>query len=155
MTDTPNPKTGATQVKEDESLNSFWWRHHLQSIQTVAQTFGVGLQFFKVLVLYTLWREWMMLSMQLDTLFFPAWRGQRVERPVFIIGHPRSGTTMLHRSLTSADDFVVFKFWHLLFPSLTSRKLVGPLMDDLIRKGKDVIVPKTVGHLFSLGAVDE
>jgi hypothetical protein len=155
MTDTPNPSAGATRSKQDESLNHFWWRHHLRSIQATAQTFGVGLELARVLILYTLWRELTMFSMQLDHLFFPAWRRLSVERPVFIIGHPRSGTTMLHRSLTSADDFVVFKFWHLLVPSLTSRKLVGPLMDNLIRQGKDVITPKNMGHLFSLGAVDE
>ena len=148
MTDTPNSHP-------NDSLNGFWWRHHLQSIQTVAKMFGIGLELARVLIGHTLWREWTMLSMQLDRLFFPAWRRQRVERPVFIIGHPRSGTTMLHRSLTAADDFVVFKFWHLLVPSLTSRKLVGPIIENLIRQGKDVIVPKTVGHLFSLGAVDE
>jgi hypothetical protein len=155
MADAPDTNAGAVRSKQNDSLNRFWWRHHWQSIQATAQTFGIGLALAKVLILYTLWRELTMLSMQLDHLFFPAWRRLSVDRPVFIIGHPRSGTTMLHRSLTSADDFVVFKFWHLLFPSLTSRKLLGPLMDYLIREGKDVIVPKNVGHLFSLGAVDE
>jgi len=155
MIETLDTSAGATRGKEDDSLNRFWWRHHLRAIQATAQTFGIGLELAKVLVLYTMLREATMLSIQLDHLFFPAWRRMRVERPVFIIGHPRSGTTMLHRSLTSADDFVVFKFWHLLFPSLTSRKLLGPLMDYLIREGKDVITPKSMGHLFSLGAVDE
>ena len=95
MMDTPNSKLGTPPSKQDESLNGFWWRHHLQSIQATAQTFGVGLELFRVLILHTLWREWTMFSMQLDKLFFPAWRRQRVDRPVFIIGHPRSGTTML------------------------------------------------------------
>jgi omega-hydroxy-beta-dihydromenaquinone-9 sulfotransferase len=62
---------------------------------------------------------------------------------------------MLQRCLTSSDDFVVFRFWELLFPSLSSRKLVGPVINRMIRDGKDVIVPKTVGHLFALGEVDE
>ena len=152
MSGTPNDKAS---VNEDESLNHFWWRHHLQSIRATAQTFGAGLELLRVLILHTLWREATMLSIQLDNLFFPAWHRMRVERPVFIIGHPRSGTTMLHRCLTSTDDFVVFQFWHLLFPSLTSRKLLGPLINRLIRDGKDVIVPKNVGHLFALGQVDE
>lgn len=151
----PNDNAGATHSKQADSLNRFWWRHHWRSIQATAKIFGVGPELARVLIVHTLWREWTMFSMQLDRFFFPAWRRQRVDRPVFIIGHPRSGTTMLHRSLTSTGDFVVFKFWHLLFPSLTSRKLLGPLMDYLIRQGKDVIVPKSVGHLFSLGAVDE
>lgn len=155
MMNTPNASPDTTHSMQDESLNHFWWRHHLQSMQATAQTFGIGLELARSLILHTGWHEWTMLSMQLDNLFFPAWRRQRVERPVFIIGHPRSGTTMLHRSLTNTDDFVVFKFWELLFPALTSRKLLGPLMNYLIRTGKDTIVPKNVGHLFSLGAVDE
>lgn len=147
--------TSNTSNQQADSLNRFWWRHHWQSIQTIAHTFGVSPALFRVSVVNTIWRELTMFSMPLDNLFFPAWHNQRVERPVFIIGHPRSGTTMLHRSLTSTDDYVVFKFWELLVPSLTARKLVGPLMDYLIRTGKDTIVPKNVGHLFSLGAVDE
>src|SRR5689334_25324185 len=33
----------------------------------------------------------------LDPLLFPRLRQTRVETPVFIIGHARSGTTLLHR----------------------------------------------------------
>ena len=143
------------KIKENETLNSFWWRHHLQSIRATIQTFGIGKELAKVMILHTLWRQATVLSMRLDNLFFPAWRRMTVDRPVFIIGHPRSGTTMLHRSLTSTGDFSVFLFWQLLFPSLTSRKLVGPLVNRMIRQGKDVIVPKSVGHLFALGEVDE
>lgn len=140
---------------ENESMNHFWWRHHLRSIQAIAHTFGVGLDLAKVVFLHTLMRGSIMLFMQLDKVFFPAWRRKTVDRPVFIIGHPRSGTTMLHRSLTSNGDFVVFKFWHLLFPSLTMRKLLNPLISYLIRNGKDVLMPKKVGHLAALGEVDE
>jgi hypothetical protein len=143
-----------TRGREGETLNGFWWRHHRESIRAVAQTFGIGWPLFKVLAI-TLWRESTRLAMWLDNLFFPAWREKTVDRPVFIIGHPRSGTTMLQRSLTSSDDFVVFRFWELLFPSLTARKLVGPVVRRLIRDGKDVIMPKSVGHLSALGEVDE
>lgn len=155
MTDLSNTSTGTTPSQQDDSLNRFWWRHHLQSIRTIIQTFGISPALFRVLVVNTIWRELTVFPMLLDNLFFPAWRSQRIQKPVFIIGHPRSGTTMLHRSFTSTGDFVVFKFWELMVPSLTARKLVRPLMDYLIRTGKDTIVPKNVGHLFSLGAVDE
>jgi hypothetical protein len=141
--------------KENESLNHFWWRHHLLSIQAVKRTFGLGLGLVKVSILHTLWRGIIMLFMQLDKVFYPAWSRTTIDRPVFIIGHPRSGTTMLHRSLTSTGDFVVFKFWHLVFPSLTLRRLLNPLISYLIRHGKDVIVPKEVGHFAALGEVDE
>lgn len=144
-----------TRSKEGQSLDSFWWQHHLQAVRAIAQTFGIGRELAQVMILHTLWHEITMIGMWLDNLFFPAWQQKTVDRPVFIIGHPRSGTTMLHRCLTATDDFVVFQFWQLLFPSLTNRKLVGPVVNYLIRHGKDVLVPKQVGHLFALGEVDE
>ena len=143
-----------TGGKEGESLNSFWWRHHLQSLRAIAQTFGIG--WFLVWVIFIiLWREATLFAMWLDNLFFPAWRHKAVDRPVFIIGHPRSGTTMLQRSLTSGGDFVIFRLWELLFPSLTARKIVGPVINRMIRSGKDVMMPKNVGHFAALGEVDE
>ena len=36
----------------------------------------------------------------LDALLFPAWRHQRVERPLFVVGNFRSGTTLLFRMLS-------------------------------------------------------
>lgn len=143
-----------TSAKENESLNGFWWRHHLQSIRATVQTFGIGWPLVRVLSI-VLWREVMLLAMWLDNLFFPAWQRKTVDRPVFIIGHPRSGTTMLQRSLTSSGDFVIFRLWELLFPSLTARKIIGPVINRMIRAGKDVIMPKRVGHLAALGEVDE
>jgi hypothetical protein len=143
-----------TSAKKSESLNGFWWRHHLQSIGATVQTFGIGWPLVRVISI-TLWREVIRLSMWLDNLFFPAWKRKTVDRPVFIIGHPRSGTTMLQRSLTSSGDFVIFRLWELLFPSLTARKIVGPIIDRMIRAGKDVLMPKSVGHLAALGEVDE
>lgn len=142
-------------AREGETLNRFWQRHHQKSIDAVAKNFGIGPELARAVFVQPLWREFNLLTMQLDNLFFPAWREKKVDRPVFIIGHPRSGTTMLHRSLTATDDFVVFRFWELLFPALTARKLLGPFINRLIRDGKDVLVPKNVGHLFALGQVDE
>lgn len=143
-----------TSTKESESLNGFWRRHHLQAIRATAQTFGIGWPLVRVLSLL-FWREATLLSMGLDNLFFPVWRSKTVDRPVFIIGHPRSGTTMLQRSLTSSGDFVIFRLWELLFPSLTARKIVGPIINAMIRSGKDVLMPKSIGHFAALGEVDE
>ena len=40
----------------------------------------------------------------LDYLFFPALWRQKVQRPVFIVGHARSGTTLAHRLLAADGD---------------------------------------------------
>jgi len=48
----------------------------------------------------------------------------KIENPVFIIGHPRSGTTFLHSILTPTEEFLIFKDWELNHPSLTMRKIL-------------------------------
>ena len=64
--------------------------------------------------------------MGLDRILFPAYRKQPIDRPVFIVGNPRSGTTFLHRLLLgSGDDLAAFELWEMLFPAITARKLLG------------------------------
>ena len=62
--------------------------------------------------------------MFLDNIFFPKYRHVKIEKPVFIFGHPRSGTTFLHTILTQTEDFLVFKHWEFNHPSLTIRKFL-------------------------------
>ncbi|HEY7774414.1 MAG TPA: sulfotransferase [Marinagarivorans sp.] len=72
----------------------------------------------------------------LDALLFPGWRRQRVERPVFIVGVPRSGTTFLHRFLAQDARFSFTPMWEaLLAPSIVEKiiwrgllKLLSPLL---------------------------
>ncbi len=61
----------------------------------------------------------------LDYLFFPALWRQKVVAPVFIVGHARSGTTLMHRLMASDEQrFSYFLYWEMFFPSLTLKKLV-------------------------------
>jgi hypothetical protein len=41
---------------------------------------------------------------------------EKIERPLFIIGLPRSGTTMLHRLLAMHSDYRAPLFWELRYP---------------------------------------
>jgi len=61
----------------------------------------------------------------LDGLLFPGLHRTRVRTPVFVIGHARSGTTLLHR-LMSRDEgrFCSFRLYELYFPSLLQKKLI-------------------------------
>lgn len=64
----------------------------------------------------------------LDPILFPDLRRTRVRRPVFIIGHARSGTTLLHRLMTlDGDRFSAFALYELFLPSLVEKKLVRAL----------------------------
>ncbi|MGD8976550.1 MAG: sulfotransferase [Gammaproteobacteria bacterium] len=62
------------------------------------------------------------LCLGLDEMVFPRYRQVRVEDPVFIVGIPRSGTTLLHRALAEDEGFSTFTAWECLFaPSLIQR----------------------------------
>jgi hypothetical protein len=68
------------------------------------------------------------LFMLMDFVVFPRFLAIHVKAPVFIVGHARSGTTLLHQLMSRDDDrFSVFLTWELLFPSITQKKLVRAL----------------------------
>lgn len=61
----------------------------------------------------------------LDYLLFPTLWRQEVVAPVFIVGHARSGTTLMHRLMAAdGDRFSYFLYWEMFFPSLTLKKLI-------------------------------
>ncbi|MCK5250371.1 MAG: sulfotransferase, partial [Spirochaetaceae bacterium] len=62
----------------------------------------------------------------LDNLFFPRWKRTPVNRPLFITGLFRSGTTFLHRLMAGDENtFSAFKTWEIyLAPSILQRKIL-------------------------------
>lgn len=61
----------------------------------------------------------------LDELLFPAYR-QTPIHPVFIIGQPRSGTTLLHRTLAAdAQSFFAIRHIEWRYPFLTVQKILN------------------------------
>lgn len=67
----------------------------------------------------------------LDHLLYPGFRRVPLERPVFVLGNPRSGTTFLHRFLLNTDRLAAFALYEMLFPALSARKLLGGLVNRL------------------------
>jgi len=64
----------------------------------------------------------------LDYIFFPRLWRQKVEQPVFIVGHARSGTTLAHRLLSAdGNTFSYFLYWEMFFPSLLQKKIIRSL----------------------------
>src|SRR5262252_2565127 len=58
------------------------------------------------------------LTLLMDRFLFSAYRRVEVKAPIFILGHPRSGTTFLQRLLTQTRDFAAFEAWEMAFPAL-------------------------------------
>jgi omega-hydroxy-beta-dihydromenaquinone-9 sulfotransferase len=81
-----------------------------------------------LLMFYTIWPigsvvHW--LCFFLDDIFFPGHKTQVIEKPLFIIGNLRSGSTFLHR-LLSRDTvaFTSLTTWDIyLTPSVTQKKI--------------------------------
>ncbi|HKZ41951.1 MAG TPA: sulfotransferase [Candidatus Hodarchaeales archaeon] len=99
-------------------------RMYLKILRSTLKTFGVGLWFFYYFFKIPAILIYIHLSMFLDNIFFPRYRRVKIEKPVFIVGHPRSATTFLHKILTQTEEYATFKHWELNNPSLTVRKLL-------------------------------
>lgn len=64
----------------------------------------------------------------LDKILFPGLWFQKIEKPIFIVGHARSGTTLLSRLLAYDDErFSYFLYWEMFFPSLIEKKIIRGL----------------------------
>jgi omega-hydroxy-beta-dihydromenaquinone-9 sulfotransferase len=81
-----------------------------------------------LLMFYTIWPigsliHWLCLF--LDDIFFPGHKTQIIEKPLFIIGNLRSGSTFLHRLLSrDTEAFTSLTTWDIyLTPSVTQKKI--------------------------------
>ncbi|MCK6584355.1 MAG: sulfotransferase [Anaerolineales bacterium] len=61
----------------------------------------------------------------LDDILFPAHKMQKIEKPLFILGNLRSGSTFLHRLLSrDSETFTSLTTWDIyLTPSVTQKKI--------------------------------
>ncbi|HVF26231.1 MAG TPA: sulfotransferase [Anaerolineales bacterium] len=61
----------------------------------------------------------------LDDILFPAHKTQPIEKPLFIVGNLRSGSTFLHRLLSrDSETFTSLTIWDIyLTPSVTQKKI--------------------------------
>jgi len=106
----------------------------------------LGIPFYLLFTHFSLW---------LDNIFFSGYKKVEIKNPVFIIGHPRSGTTFFHRLMIKTDDYLNFKSWQLFFPALTARKLIQPIINKKIASGNATIFPPETGHYARLDLPEE
>ena len=68
------------------------------------------------------------LCLWLDRWLYPGFRKIEVREPIFIIAHPRSGTTLTHRlMLADPGRYSFARAYELLLPAITQKKLVRAL----------------------------
>jgi omega-hydroxy-beta-dihydromenaquinone-9 sulfotransferase len=70
----------------------------------------------------------------IDEIFYRRYKKIVINKPVLLIGHPRSGTTFLHKFiLKNSTEFEGMFLWRMMFPTLTSRFIVKPLLPSINR----------------------
>lgn len=93
--------------------------------------------FLLLWVIFSLFNLLHMLGHALDEILFFGYRKKTISEPVFILGIPRSGTTLLQRILSYDKQFTTFTTWEaLLAPSVSEKYLFLVLGKILAPLGK-------------------
>lgn len=120
---------------------------------TVGRTFGTWVAPIGTFSFLMILRSMVATGMMLDALFIPGLRKSRLDRPIVIVGNPRSGTTFLHRFLVDNRVGAGLRLWEMMFPSLILRRMVRPLLPYL-----EAISParhhSTVAHDTGLTSIE-
>ena len=99
----------------------FDWRRYFQLLR--GRPAGPGLRARPiVLSLFALFELFTALCLLIDDVLFRGWRRAELRAPVFVIGNPRSGTTILHRVMArDEDNFFFFRTWQIMFPAVVQK----------------------------------
>ena len=106
---------------------------YLNLYRTISKTFGTRVRPIGTFAALQVREGISAATMAADNVLFPAVKSQPIDRPIFIVGNPRSGTTFLHRLLLNAGDMAAFELWEMMFPAITARKLLGRIVPRIDR----------------------
>ena len=89
------------------------------------ETFGFKIKYVVIIFFRWLVAVLIKLTLALDFLFYPSKRKKKIISPVFLIGHPRSGTTFTHRFIMkNCPQFNSLCLFDFLFPALTAKRMM-------------------------------
>lgn len=94
---------------------------------------------------------WILMS--IDHVFFPSLRKKKANRPIVLVGNPRTGTTFLQRFLSDSGFGSGMELFLMLYPSLFLQALLRPVM-PLLEKANPAKFHSTAAHETSLGSVE-
>jgi hypothetical protein len=105
-----------------------YYRRVLRHVWSLKNWPGRRRMLFRLLVLVPVLTVFHAVCFLLDYLLFPRLWRQQVIKPVFIVGHARSGSTLCHRLLAAdGETFSYFLYWETFFPSLLQKKVIRAL----------------------------
>ncbi len=102
-------------------LSLFRWKDTYSPLTAKRIIFLIG--FFSIFPVVQLFNAACFL---LDELLFSEHRRIEIEKPVFIVGNPRSGTTFIHRLMARDEEqFFCFRTWEIIFPAIVQKKVLS------------------------------
>lgn len=104
---------------------------YLELYRIILKTFGFKLRPLGTFALKQLHAVLSGTTLAADHLLAPSFKRRTLDKPVFVLGNPRSGTTFMHRFLLNTDRLAAFELWEMLFPAITARRVFGPFVDRL------------------------
>lgn len=104
-------------------------------------------------VVFGILRTLVALAMAMDHVFFPRLRRVKANRPIVLVGNPRTGTTFLQRFLSDEGFGSGMELFLMLYPSLTLQRLLKPVL-PLLEKLSPAKFHSTEAHHTSLTSVE-
>ena len=118
----------------------------------IGRTFGVWITPIFTGILLLILRIFVSLGRTIDFFLFPSII-KPIEKPIIIIGNPRSGTTFLHRYLIKLGMGTGSELWQMIYPSIIIQKIIKPILPLM-----EIISParhhSTEAHKTSLNSVE-
>jgi hypothetical protein len=93
------------------------------------------------------------IGMALDHVFFPRLRRTKANRPIVLVGNPRTGTTFLQRFLADEGYGAGMQLFLMLYPSLLLQKALRPVL-PVLEKLSPAKFHSDKAHETSLSSVE-
>ena len=104
-------------------------------------------------VLFGLLRTIVAVGMALDNVFFAKLARTKANRPIVLVGNPRTGTTFLQRFLSDNGFGAGMELFLMLYPSLLLQKALRPVL-PVLEKLSPAKFHSTEAHQTSLSSVE-
>lgn len=96
--------------------------------------FGFNLKYLIFPLYRVFYAFFKLIGIVIDDTIFRSYKKKKIEKPIFLIGHPRSGTTFLHKFiLKNTDELEGMFLWRMIIQSIFWRTIIKPFL-PLINK---------------------
>ena len=121
--------------------------------RVMRRVFGLRVLPLMVGLMWSGLRAIIAVGMALDHVFFPKLRRVRANRPIVLVGNPRTGTTFLQRFLADKGFGCGMELFMMLYPSLIIQKIFRPFL-PLLEKVSPAKFHATKAHDTNLSSVE-